>query len=121
VHEQSIVKNLLRQADQVRRAHNGQRLVEVRVEIGPLSGVEPALLQSAFLQLCNGDLLSSRLVIDEVDLIAQCKSCGGQFTVRDFCFRCPTCQGNVKVVQGDQIHLVSVQIGNDPLTGEVTT
>jgi hydrogenase nickel incorporation protein HypA/HybF len=117
MHEQSLVRNLLKQVDQIRRENNAQRVVEVRVEMGPLSGVEPSLLANAFDQLCCNDTVkTASLVIAQIDLLAECGSCGEQFEVRDFYFRCPTCGGNVKVLQGDELQLVSVSLESDERT-----
>ena len=118
MHEQSLVRNLLRQVDQIRRENSAQRVVEVCVEIGPMSGVEPLLLSSAFDQLRCDDMAMARLVIDQVDLLAECGLCDEQFEVRNFCFRCPTCGGNVRVIRGDELQLVSVSLGNDQLSEE---
>jgi hydrogenase nickel incorporation protein HypA/HybF len=122
MHEQSLVRNLLKQVDQIRRDHGASRVAEVRVELGPLSGVEPALLTSAFEQLANDETVdSASLVIDEVELIAKCEACQTEFEVQDFQFRCPDCEGNVKVIQGDELLLISVCLDSEALAQETTT
>ena len=111
MHEQSLVNALLRQVEQVRRQHGGGRVTEVRVELGPLAGVEPLLLVSAFEQLAPGtSAAEATLVIDEVALTAECTSCLCEFEVKDFDFRCPGCGGNVRVIRGDAFQLVSVSL-----------
>ncbi len=117
MHEQSLVKTLLEQVERIRRGHAAARISEVRVEVGPLSGVEPLLLASAFEQLAPGSTAAgARLVIDEVTLRAQCESCGCRFEVQDFFFRCPQCSGNVRVTRGDAFLLVSVSL-SEPRQG----
>ncbi len=111
MHEQSLTKSLLRQVDEIRRRHGSPRVSEVRVEVGPLSGVEPLLLASAFEQLApEGAAAGATLVIDEVALLARCKQCRHKFEVVDFVFRCPQCGGNCQVTDGDTIQLVSVSL-----------
>ena len=111
MHEQSLVRNLLRQVDEIRRQHDADRVTEVRVEIGPLSGVEPLLLASAFELLKQGTTaVTAILVIDEVSLLARCDACIIQFEVNDFVFRCPKCDGNVIVTGGDELVLVSISM-----------
>jgi len=111
MHEQSLVKNLLKHVDDIRRQHDAEHVTKVCVEVGPLSGVEPLLLAAAFEQLApGGTAASATLVIDEVALLAQCESCDLEFEVGDFVFRCPTCRGNVKVIRGDDFQLVSVSL-----------
>lgn len=111
MHEQSLVRNLLKQVDEIRRQHDARCVTEVQVELGPLSGVEPLLLASAF-ELLKSDTsaASAMLVIDEVRLLAACEPCNNQFEISDFVFRCPTCEGNVKVIRGDEFCLVSISV-----------
>ena len=111
MHEQSLVRALLKQVEAVRLQHDGRTVSEVRVEMGPLSGVEPLLLATAFEQLVpQSPAAGAALVIDEVALWAECTSCSREFEVRDFVFRCPTCGGSVKVTRGDEFQLVSVSL-----------
>ena len=116
MHEQSLVKTLLRHVDEIRREHDADHATEVRVEVGPLSGVEPLLLATAFEQLTPHS--ATTLVIDEVALLARCNSCVQEFEVQNIVFRCPSCGGNVKVIQGDELHLVSVSLTNSESTQE---
>jgi hydrogenase nickel incorporation protein HypA/HybF len=111
MHEHSLVRNLLKQAERIRRQHDADRIIEVRVEVGPLSGVEPLLLASAFeLLTAEANLAGARLLIDEVALSARCESCQCEFEVNDFVFRCHRCGGNVTVTRGDELQLVSVSL-----------
>jgi hydrogenase nickel incorporation protein HypA/HybF len=111
MHERSLVKSLLRQVDAIRRQHDANHVSEVRVEVGPLSGVEPLLLAAAFEQLAaESAVAGAKLVIDEVALLADCRPCGREFELGNFDFRCPTCRGNVRVTRGDELLLVSVSL-----------
>jgi hydrogenase nickel incorporation protein HypA/HybF len=105
MHERSLVQSLLKQVDAIRRQHDAKHVSEVRVEVGPLSGVEPLLLAAAFEQLAG-----AKLTIDEVALLAECQSCGREFELNDFDFHCPSCRGNVRVTRGDEFLLVSVSL-----------
>ena len=111
MHEQSLIKSLLTKVDAIRRQHDAEHVTEVRVEVGPLSGVEPLLLTNAFEQFAPASTaIGATLVIDEVSLLARCDLCSCEFELSDFIFRCPTCNGNVKVLRGDEVQLVSVSL-----------
>ena len=111
MHEQSLVRTLLRQVDDIRRFHDARHVVEVRVEVGPLTGVEPLLLAAAFEQLApKSPAAGAKIVIDEASLVAECLSCKRKSEVRHFVFRCPECGGNVRVIRGDKFQLVSVTL-----------
>lgn len=111
MHEQSLVRQLLRQVDEICRVHGAECVSEVVVEAGPMAGVDPTLLASAFEQLApTSTARGAKLVIDEVTLQARCNCCDDEFEVCDFVFRCPTCGGNVRVIRGDELQLVSVSL-----------
>ncbi len=111
MHEQSLVKNLLKQVEAIRLENQAQHVTEVCVEVGPLSGIEPLLLASAFEQLAYDDTIrNASLRIDQVHLLAKCDECRQQTEIKGFDFRCPTCGSNLRVTQGDELHLVSVSL-----------
>lgn len=112
MHEMSFVRALLDQVDRVHRAHPATVLNAVRVEVGPLAGVEPQLLAGAF------ELLASQrytdvveLLIDEVPLQVDCGNCHQQTEVHEFVFRCADCDSSdVTIISGDSLVLVSVSL-----------
>jgi len=119
MHEQSLVRSLLKQVETLRCEYDGGYVSEVRVEKGPLSGVESFLLSGAFELLSKGTAAEDAiLVIDEVPLMAKCKLCSRDFEINNFVFRCPVCSGNVKVTRGDEFHLISVSFSEEPIKNE---
>ncbi|MFN0051299.1 MAG: hydrogenase maturation nickel metallochaperone HypA [Planctomycetales bacterium] len=111
MHETSLVESLLQQVAQLQRAHGGAPVEAVHVEIGPLAGVEPLLVQSAFAQLAVRHAIpDARLEVAQTPLVARC-SCCGEFEVVGFRFRCPQCgSAEVPVVRGDAFRLMSITL-----------
>ena len=112
MHERSLAQALIRQVDRIVAENGGGRAAEVRVQVGPLSGVEPLLLQTAF-EHCARETSaeSASLLIDEVPLTAVCDACDRTFEIADYRFRCRHCAAeSVRVTQGDGLLLVSVAI-----------
>jgi hydrogenase nickel incorporation protein HypA/HybF len=112
MHEMSLVRSLLAQAAELVASHCGVAVERIRVEMGPLSGVEPVLVSLAFEQLvestsCRG----AQLVIDAVPLACRCRECQGEFEMHDFRFRCPECMSAaVHVIRGDEFRIVDITI-----------
>ncbi len=129
MHEQSIVVSLLRQVGEIlinhgvqvaRDADESYMITEVRVAIGPLSGVEPLLLQSAFEQLAPGSIArGAQLAIEERPLRFVCKSCRHSGVISQYDFRCPQCQSGVRIVEGDAIELISVSFATPETTADL--
>lgn len=119
MHERSLVRSLLRQVEDVMDQHAGSRATAVRVSVGMFSGVEPALVRSAFDELVNVTVMrGAELELHEVPLEAQCRACGCEFAVERFRFECSQCGGrDVAVVRGEGLVLESVTLerwGQEP-------
>lgn len=112
MHEASLVQSLLRQVSDILVTHNGEAVEAVRVEIGPLSGVERALVEIAFAEQadstpCRGAVLE----IDEVPLSAICRECHAKLQIDNFRFNCGVCgSSHVQVTSGDEFRLIDVEI-----------
>jgi hydrogenase nickel incorporation protein HypA/HybF len=118
MHEASLVKTLIEQVDRLASEHAAAAVDEVRVRIGPMSGVEPLLVSAAFERLAPA---GTRLVIDEVPLTARCRDCGESFELEQFRFRCPSCQSaDVEVIEGDGFVLESITIRQVEPAGAAT-
>jgi hydrogenase nickel incorporation protein HypA/HybF len=111
MHEYSLVRSLIRQVESILDDESGTA-TEVHVSIGPLSGVEPMLVELAFDQLSpTSRLAGSALRIEETDLRARCCDCNHEFVVPSFVFECPQCDSRqVHVVSGDDFRLISISV-----------
>jgi hydrogenase nickel incorporation protein HypA/HybF len=111
MHESSLVRSLLGQVESIRIEQGGLAVDEIRIEVGPLSGVEPLLVQSAFEQAAPAFAMGTpRLVIDDVPLSARCTKCG-VVEVPLTKISCPICGSqHIQIVGGDEVRLISVAI-----------
>lgn len=115
MHEWSLARTLLQQAAHICREHGSNELLEVRVQIGPLSGIEASLLESAFDQLvCELGNSPICLVVETTPLVVRCRECERESELSDFDFYCRACHSrSVRVVQGDQLQLVSIRVTDE--------
>jgi hydrogenase nickel incorporation protein HypA/HybF len=118
MHERSLALALLEQVEAHAAAQGAMRVEEVCVQVGPLAGVEPLLLHSAFEQVADGSIAgSARLVIAEVSLVARCLDCETEFVVERFRFACPICSSSkTQLLQGDAVVLESIRIEDNAAT-----
>ena len=112
MHEISLVQVLIEQVHELVASNGGGRVRYVRVELGPLSGVEPAIMASAWERLRNGaGLGDATLVIDEVPLVVLCRTCIRTFQSIRFSFHCPECRGiETETVSGEGVILHSIEL-----------
>lgn len=112
MHEYSLVRALFGEVDKL-VATAGEVLVkEVRVQVGPLSAVEPLLLCSAFTNLVpRSSIPDAELIVTEVPLTAECLACGHGCEIIGFRFRCPRCESTrLRVTGGDIMLLESITV-----------
>ncbi len=110
MHEMSLVRTLLAQVGEIVSANGGAALRRVRVQVGPLAGVEPALMASAWKQLsAEAGCGDATLEIEEVPLVARCRGCDMDFQPLQFRFRCPSCGvPETDTISGDGVVLQCV-------------
>ncbi len=119
MHELSVCQALLRQVAVI-AADRGARVVQrITIEVGPLSGVEPALLASAFTVLrAGGCAAEADLLIESAAVAIACMTCGKHSQTPPNRLVCAACGGlRTRIVAGDELRLrrVELQIPPDPL------
>jgi hydrogenase nickel incorporation protein HypA/HybF len=112
MHEASLAQRILRQVEQIESDHPGMAALAVQVEVGPLSGVEPILLVSAFTQIVQeSPRRELALTVCEVALTITCQSCHTDSDLENFQFVCPRCGSQqVRVSRGDGVQLLHVDL-----------
>ncbi len=112
MHELSVALNMIDLA--IREVPQCQaRIVAIHVKVGPLSGVVPDALKSAF-ELARTDtpLADCRLVIEETAITISCATCGGDRPAKSLqSLRCRDCDSPAaQVVAGGELELTALEI-----------
>jgi hydrogenase nickel incorporation protein HypA/HybF len=107
MHEFSLIQSLFDEVDSAVVGLGSCEIMEIGVTCGPLSGVEPALLQFAFDALIGTRYGSRcRLNIDTVPMLIHCNDCQTDFSPESLNLLCPSCSsGRTTVLQGDALIL----------------
>jgi hydrogenase nickel incorporation protein HypA/HybF len=112
VHELAVAQALIEQVDSVIRQHGASSASLIRVRIGPLAGVVPELLASAFPLAAAG----SRMEHAALDLIpapitVRCQTCGTETQAAMNRLVCGACgDWHTQVISGDELLLESVEL-----------
>ena len=112
MHEVSIVEALLETVRAEMRSRPGSRVRTVRVRIGALRLVDPAVLRFSYDAAVRDTLLEgSHLVIQQIEASARCDVCSLEFPVEESWFECPRCHSlHARLVNGDELLLTSLEI-----------
>lgn len=115
MHEFAICRNLLDEVEAIADRHSARSVPLIRLQIGPLAGVEPALLERAFSLACAGTRAEhGELIIEVLPVRVFCAACDQTFEAAVNRLACPACaSAETKVVGGDEMVLASVELDID--------
>ena len=110
MHELAICQALAARLDALERPR-GSFVKAVRVSVGPLCGVDAALLAHAYPIACAGGIAEgSRLDIERTVVKVRCRSCGSQSTVAPNRLVCGSCgDWRTELQGGDELLLLAVE------------
>lgn len=112
MHELSIALSLLDLAAEEAASRGGARVIAVHLKLGPLAGVVPDALRSAYDLAREGhSLAGAELVIEEVPVAVYCPACAVERPILSFpelC--CPDCGGPTpQVLRGRELEVVALE------------
>jgi hydrogenase nickel incorporation protein HypA/HybF len=108
----SVCQALLMQVDAIARQRGAGTVVAITVEIGPLSGVDPAQLRSAFAVMRIGSsCAAAELLIETAVIEVRCLVCGADSATLVNRLVCRACGGfRTRVIAGDELRLRRVEL-----------
>jgi hydrogenase nickel incorporation protein HypA/HybF len=113
MHELSIAMSIVEMAEEEADQRGGARVDAVHLKLGVLAGVVKEALLSSYELACQGTgLQGSRLVIEEIPLVAYCPQCLAPRTLDSVqWFVCPECKSPVsQIIQGRELQVVALEI-----------
>jgi hydrogenase nickel incorporation protein HypA/HybF len=112
VHELSIAQSILETAVSHAECHNAARITRIRIRVGRLRQVVPALLADAF-DLAKRGTLAAEATLDATysGMRLDCAVCGRHTDLDTWAFECPNCgSADIKLDGGDELELTSLDL-----------
>jgi len=112
MHELSICQSLIDQVEGIAQEHGATQVERILLRIGPLSGVEPALLRNAYPLAAAGTVAeSAELVIEPAPVRVRCDDCGAESDATPNRLLCGVCGGwHTRLISGDEMLLASLEL-----------
>ena len=112
MHELSVCQSMLKQIEEIAHEHAAHAVSLVKVQIGPLSGVEPQLLAQAFPIAIAGTIAEgASLELESLPIRVRCRQCGAESQVETNRLVCRTCgHWDTQLLSGDEMLLASVEL-----------
>jgi len=112
MHELSVCQALIEQVERVARENDASRVVSIVITVGPLSGVEPQLLEHAYPLAAAGTIAeNASLVVERVPVRVRCRTCGAETEASPNRLVCGACgDWQVDVTAGEEMILKRVEV-----------
>lgn len=112
MHELAVCQALIREVESIARQRSAHSVEAIVVKLGPLSGVEPQLLQQAYPFARAGTVAeTAELVIEQLPVKVRCDRCGRESDAAANRLLCAHCgDWHTQVTSGDELLLASVSL-----------
>lgn len=107
MHELSIATSIVKTAEKEVQDNGGEKVLEIHLEIGQLSGVEIQSLQFVWELSAKGTVLQdSKIIIFEPEGRAKCAECETEYTLEKIYDSCPKCNSPFKnIISGKELKI----------------
>jgi hydrogenase nickel incorporation protein HypA/HybF len=112
MHELSIAQNIIEIVTDFAKRNNAERVTEIVLDIGAVSGVIPENLEFAWEISSKGSVgEGSRLTINFIEAKAICLECKKEFKLEDIYSICEHC-GSIRydIINGKELKVKSIKI-----------
>jgi hydrogenase nickel incorporation protein HypA/HybF len=112
MHELSICQSMLQQIEKIVQDNDAIGVHRVRVQIGPLAGVESELLAQAFPIAVAGTVVQgAELIMESLPIRVRCQQCGAESEAKVNRLVCAECgDWHTTLISGDEMLLASVEL-----------
>ena len=119
MHELSIAHGIVDIIRQYVQPPELRRVRSVRLKVGDQSGVVVDSLEFSYAAItADSDLKGSRLDIDRIPFVVECRSCGKRSETERGIVVCPECgKTETRVVSGTELHVLDIEIAENGSEG----
>lgn len=112
MHEFSLCHDLLNQVMTIAAQNKAQSVDSITVQMGALSGVEPALLENAFSLVKLGTIAEEAvLILQETPVTVLCRHCEAESEASANNLQCKACRSHETILlSGNELLLASVAL-----------
>ncbi len=112
MHEMSIAQSVIELAEKEAINAGANKIIDIELDVGTLSGVELHALEFAFQAVVEGTLLEeSEIKINVIKAQGKCNDCNNVFEMNQIYDSCPGCSSfNVTLLKGKELKLKSLNV-----------
>lgn len=112
MHELSVCLALLDQVQSIAREHGATGVERIVLRVGPLSGIEPPLLENSYPLAAAGTIAEAAVLdIESTPVHVRCDECGAESAAHPNRLLCGHCGGfRTHLISGDEMLLANLEL-----------
>ena len=112
MHELSVCMSLLDQVTAIAEERNARRVTRIELTVGPLSGIEIELLETAWPIASAGTLADeAAFVVEATPVVVHCNVCDEESAAQSNRLVCGACGANrTRIVSGEEMILQRLEL-----------
>ena len=104
MHEATLAENIIKISLDIAEKNHAKKISAVGLKLGKMAGVEVEALNLSFEVLTRGTPAeNAKLLIEKIPIRAKCNKCEKIFTLENFNFFCPECDGILILQTGREL------------------
>ena len=112
MHELSVTENIIKICSEEAEKHNVNRVKQIKLKVGKLSGLVPESIKYYFDIASKGTRVEgAELNIQNIPIVIKCGKCSFEGEIGDKKFYCPNCRSyNIKIIRGNEFLIDSLEV-----------
>jgi hydrogenase nickel incorporation protein HypA/HybF len=112
MHELSVTQNIINISSEEAEKHNANRVKEIKIQVGELSGLIPESIQYYFDIASKGTKVEgAKLNIEKIPITVKCSDCGFESIMDRNSYSCKNCESlNIKIIKGNEFLIQSLEV-----------
>jgi hydrogenase nickel incorporation protein HypA/HybF len=112
MHELSLANEIIDKVCEIAKNHGVEKIITIRISVGPLSGVDSDSLSFCFTESSFGTLAEEAiLIVEKTPLLISCLECKKVSEVNVNQLLCPHCNHfGIEIVSGKEFKIIDLEV-----------
>ncbi|WP_163193182.1 hydrogenase maturation nickel metallochaperone HypA [Clostridium thermarum] len=113
MHELPVTQSIIRIAREEAEKHKVNKVLEIRIAVGELTGLMPNCIQHYFDIASRGTVVEgAKLIINKVPVAVRCNNCNSESEIdKSKSYGCPVCgHSDIKIIRGNEFLIQSLEV-----------
>lgn len=112
MHELPITQSIVRISNEEAEKHGANKITEIRIKVGELSGLVPECIQIYFDMCSTGTKAEGAVIkVEKIPIRFKCKLCGTECNASEGKYKCPNCASkDIQIISGNEFLIDSMEV-----------